>query len=103
MQLANTIKCKSWNTTDPRSSTWEGAFKKKTKYSALENEKTFIYRFKNMGNVKNERVLIAVHRGKRKKCVISFIYPYIIGLLIIMYVKSLPVLLLSCKTRCTVN
>jgi len=48
-------------------------------------------------------VFIAVHCGKRKKCVISFIYLNILGLLIIMYVTSPPVLLLSCKTRCTAN
>lgn len=48
-------------------------------------------------------VFVAVLCGKGKKCIISFIYQYIIGLLIIMYVKSLLVLLLSCKTRCTVN
>ena len=48
-------------------------------------------------------VFTTVHRGKRKKFIISFIYLYIIGVLIIMYVKSHPVMLLSCKTRCPVN
>lgn len=93
MQLANTIKCKSWKTTDPGSGTWEEAFQNKPKYSALEKEKTFLHMFKNTRNVKNDRVGVfrAVHCGKKKKCAISFIYPYIIGLLIIMYVKSLRV------------
>lgn len=66
---------------------------------------SYIYIYISRKTVKNDHigVFTATHCGKGKKHVIFFIYWHIIDLLIIMYVKSLPVLLLSCKTRCSVN